>query len=270
MSAYSDAIEHTRKHYADAAQRDGGDLTPLRERAASTAGVRSLTEMLSEDRLGLIVEPKPASEAADDIADLVRECEAAGACAISIVTDGVLSSGDPAILRHARAACSLPLIARDFVVDARQVYELRACGADALLIPAFAHVGRTIPDGEMHLHVDRTDTLTAIVSAAHEVGMEVVMSVRTEEELELAVRSDADALNVDNRLEDGTIDSERTFDLLADVPVGWPVISESIASAAQVAKLHRAGVDALLLDEGHAEAGLTSALAVFADLTLDS
>jgi indole-3-glycerol phosphate synthase len=271
MSAFSDAIDNARKHYADAAQRDGGDLTSLRERAAATSGVRSLTEILSEDRLCLIVEPKPRNEdGRGDIADIVRECEAAGACAVSVIVEDVVSGGDPADLRRARAACSLPLLARDFIVDVRQVYELRACGADALLIPAVAHLGRTIPDDEMHLHVDRTDTLTAIVGAAHELGMEVVLSVRTDEELELAVRSDADALNVDNRHKDGTIDAERTLDLLADVPVGWPVISESIASAAQVAQLHRAGVDALLLDEGHTESGLTAALAVFADLTLDA
>lgn len=276
MSQLSDAIDTIRKHYDEAARLDGGDLSTLLERTAGAGPVYSLTETLSEDRLGLIVEPKRATPERGvihpelDIAAIVRECEAAGACAVSIVTDAILSGGDPVDLAAARAACNLPLIARDLVVDVRQVYELRALGADALLIPAAAHLGREIVDDEAHLHVDRTDTLTAIVGTAHMLGMDVALSVRSDEELELVLRSDADVINIDNRTEDGSIDGERTLDLLADVPVGWPVISESIASSAHVAKLHRAGVDALLLDDGHTEAGLTNALAVFADLTLDA
>jgi indole-3-glycerol phosphate synthase len=100
--------------------------------------------------------------------------------------------------------------------------------------------------------------------------MEIVLSVCTGDELDLALAYDADALNIDNRDDDGHVDVDRTFELLAAVPVGWPVISESVASASEVARLHRAGVDALLLDEGHLDSGLTNALAVFADLTLDS
>ena len=276
MSQLSDAIETVRKRYDEAARLDGGDLSALIERARSSAPVRSLAEMLSEDRLGLIVEPKRATSERGtiheqlDIAAVVRECEAAGACAVSIVTDAILSGGDIVDLGAARAACTLPLVARDLVVDVRQVYELRALGADALLIPASAHLGREIDEDEAHMHSDRTDTLFAIIRAAHSLSMDVALSVRSEEELELALRTDADVLNIDNRTSDGSIDGERTLDLLANVPVGWPVISESVASSAHVAKLHHAGVDALLLDDGHTEAGLTNALAVFADLTLDA
>ena len=68
----------------------------------------------------------------------------------------------------------------------------------------------------------------------------------------------------------GRLDVERTFELLADVPAGWPVISESIATIDQVARLQRAGVDALLLDEGHVDTGLAHALAVYAGLSLDA
>jgi indole-3-glycerol phosphate synthase len=100
--------------------------------------------------------------------------------------------------------------------------------------------------------------------------MEVVLSVQNDEELAFALETDVDVLNIDNRGEDGRVDVERTFELLADVPAGWPVISESIAAIDQVPKLHRAGVDALLLDEGHLETGLAHALAVYADLTLDA
>ncbi|MCW2924856.1 MAG: Indole-3-glycerol-phosphate synthase, partial [Thermoleophilia bacterium] len=109
----------------------------------------------------------------------------------------------------------------------------------------------------------------AIVRAAPGVGMEVVLSVCTEEELAFALETDVDVLNIDNRDDDGHVDVARTFELLADVRAGWQVMSESIAASDEVAKLHRAGVDALLLDEGHLDTGLTRALAIYTDLTLD-
>ena len=111
--------------------------------------------------------------------------------------------------------------------------------------------------------------IAEIVRAAHGAGMEVVLSVRTDDELEFALDTDVDVLNIDNRDEGGSVDVERTFELLADVPVGWPVISESIDAIDKVSRLHRAGVDALLLDEGHIDTGLTSALAVYATLALE-
>lgn len=274
MSQISDAIDAARREWAS---EDAPPIEQLREAAAQAPAPRSLAELLSADQLALIVEPKRATLQRGTIHEQLdleatgAECEAAGADAMSIVTEPHLSGGTPDDLRGARRGCSLPLIARDFVVDARQVLALRAAGADALLLPARLHLdSEPAADDHDESDPDRTDTLAAIVRAAHEVGMEVVLSVRTDEELAFAIESDVDALNIDNRDEDGRVDVERTFELLADVPAGWPVISESIAAVDQVAKLHRAGVDALLLDEGHVETGLTNALAVYADLTLDS
>jgi indole-3-glycerol phosphate synthase len=111
--------------------------------------------------------------------------------------------------------------------------------------------------------------LGTIVSTAHSLGMDAILSVRSSEDLALALDVDPDAIVIDNRDDDGRIDVERTFDLLNEVPVGNPVISESVGDADEVAKLHRAGVDALLLDEGHVDVDLPNALAVFRDLTLD-
>ncbi|MCW2960698.1 MAG: Indole-3-glycerol-phosphate synthase [Thermoleophilia bacterium] len=263
MSELTDSIERTRRTWAEHDDSEA-QLAERRARAAAAGAVRSLTEVLSEDRLALIVEPKRATPQRGtinpelDVAAVVAECEAGGACAISIVTEPLLSAGRVEDLTAARGACELPLIARDFVVDVRQVYELRAAGADALHVPVSAHL-----DDDDH-------ELDVIILAAHQLGMEVVLSVHNDDELEFAIGTDADVLNIDNRVGDGRIDVERTFELLADVPVGWPVISESIAAVDHVAKLHRAGVDALLLDEGHLDTGLTSALAVYADLSLDA
>lgn len=262
MSEITDAIEQARRQWATS---DAPMLAELVEQArAATSFVRSLTEVLSADELTLIVEPKRATMNRGeinpqlDVAQVAAECEAAGASAICVVTEPRLSSGSVADLGAARAASTLPIIARDFVVDARQVAQLRAAGADVVMSPAQAYVGLA------------PEALDAIVQTAHELGMEFVLSVRSDEELAFALESDADALNIDNRGDDGLIEVERTFDLLAQVPVGWPVISESIAALEQVPKLHRAGVDALLLDEGHLDTGLTSALAVYADITLDT
>jgi len=262
MSDLSDALEHARRTWSAA---DAGDLDELRAAAARAPAPRSLTEALSADELALIVEPKRATPVRGtfnpelDVASVVAECERAGASAVSVVTEPRLSNGSIDDLRAARSACELTVIARDFVVDLRQVYVLRAAGADALLTPAVAYEGRD----------DGAELLAEIVRAAHGAGMEVVLSVRTDDELEFALDTDVDVLNIDNRDEGGSVDVERTFELLADVPVGWPVISESIDAIDKVSRLHRAGVDALLLDEGHIDTGLTSALAVYATLALE-
>jgi indole-3-glycerol phosphate synthase len=275
MSQITDAIESTRRQWD--AESGAPTLEQLQADAADAPPARSLTELLSADSLALIVEPKRATISRGtinpelDAESVARECEAAGASAISVVTEPRLSGGSIDDLRAARRGCELPLIARDFIVDARQALVLRAAGADALLVPAFAHLDHE-PDHDVidHDRPARTDTLDAIVRTARGAGMEVVLSVRNDEELAFALETDVDVLNIDNRDEDGRVDVERTFELLAEVPVGWPVISESIAAVDHVAKLHRAGVDALLLDEGHLETGLTHALGVYADLTLDA
>lgn len=276
MSNVNDAIDAARDAWTADDAEAGRTIEQLRADAAAAPPARSLTELLSADELALIVEPKRATPSRGtinpelDVEAVARECEAAGASAISIVTEPSLSGGSVEDLRDARRGCQLPLIARDFVVDVRQVLALRAAGADALLVPALVHVDSEPDDDAVHLPDDRTDTLAAIVRAAHGVGMEVVLSVHSDEELQFALETDVDALNIDNRSQDGGIDVERTFELLAEVPVGWPVISESIAAIDQVARLHRAGVDALLLDEGHLDTGLANALAVYADVSLDS
>ncbi|MCW2920416.1 MAG: Indole-3-glycerol-phosphate synthase [Thermoleophilia bacterium] len=273
MSDISDAIDHARRTWTS---DELADLGSLRAAAAEAPPARSLSEVLSEDVLGLIVEPKRATlrrgtiNPSLDVGAVALECERAGASAVSVVTEPKLSGGSHDDLRAARAGSTLPVIARDYVVDVRQVYALRAAGADALLTPATVYVGRE-PDADELAQLDAppSDSLVAIVRAAHELGMEIVLSVQSDDELEFALETDVDVINIDNRDASGTVDVDRTFELLADVPVGWPVISESIEALDQVARLHRAGVDALLLDEGHLDTGLSSALAVYADLALE-
>ncbi|MCW2949602.1 MAG: Indole-3-glycerol-phosphate synthase [Thermoleophilia bacterium] len=272
MSDLTTAIERTRRHWAE--RPTSATVTGALEAAAADAPpTRSLLEVLSDDRLSLLVEPKRSTVSRGtinpdlDLATVARECEAAGACAISVVTEHELSGGTIDDLKAARSSANIPVIARDLVVDRRQVLELRAAGADALLVPARVYADEFDDDGEVR---DGETSCSELITLAHQLGMEFVFSIGTEEELAFAVDTDADALNIDNRAERGHIDVDRTFELLAEVPLGWPVISESIATVDEVAKLHRAGVDGLLLDEGHTDTGLTNALAVYADLSLDA
>lgn len=264
MTEEDDTIARARRRWNGA---DAPDLDELRERARQAAGgVRSFTEVLSADELAFVVEPRRSGDAPVDVAAVAAECEAAGASAISIHCD---DEADHALLERARAASSMPIIARSYVVDARQACALREAGADAILTPASMYREREDRSDDEPGHEPDTDTLAAIVRTVHELGAEVVLAVHSEEDLDFALETEVDVLNIDNRRPDGGVDVERTFDLLARVPVGWPVISESIAALEQVPALHRAGVDALLLDEGHLDTGLTNALAVYADRALD-
>jgi indole-3-glycerol phosphate synthase len=224
-------------------------------------GRRSVAEALSEDRLALIVEPLPSAHA--DLAAIVAECEQGGAVALSLPIDGADSEApggtwDAASVAQARAECELPIVVRATVRDVQGADSLVSTGADAAMV-----LVEPLLDGDDEEPLPLVHVAELLTSS----GVELIATVRTPEELTAVLELDVDVvLNIDNRSDDGTIDPERTLDLLADVPVGTPVISESVARSDDVARLKRAGVDALLLDEGHFDAGLTTALAVFGDL----
>lgn len=226
---------------------------------------RSLAEMLSTDELTLVVEPR--RDAHGDVGRFAEEAEQSGAGAVCLSVDAGYGPDD---LAAARRSCGLPIVARGGVADAARVAALHDSGADVVMVGAgrwldeAGAADENVPDEQ-----PAGDTLAGIVREAHRLGMEVVLTVHDEQQLALAIETDADALNIDNRAADGSVDVERTFDLLAQVPVGWPVISESIASLEQVPRLLRAGVDALLLDEGHLETNLPDALAAYATVATE-
>jgi indole-3-glycerol phosphate synthase len=223
--------------------------------AANTS--RSIAEAMSEDTLAFVVEPRVTNST--NLGDVAAECEAGGAVALSVVLGPGDDSWSVETLAHARASCDLPLIVRDVIVDVEHITQLQIAGADGVMIPVSAFVDRDdLPEGQR---------LSDLAAHAARLGIEPVLTVSTQEELELTLEIESEfVLNIDNRDDDGTIDPERTLVLLADVPVGTPVISESVARADDVARLRRAGVDALLLDEGHLDAGPGASLALFSDL----
>jgi indole-3-glycerol phosphate synthase len=203
---------------------------------------RPFAEALSRPRTSVIAEHKRRSPSAGTIrdgascADIVIAYERGGAAAISILTEEAHFGGSLADLREARAATELPILRKDFTIDPYQLYEARAIGADAVLLV----VGS----------VDARE-LAARYREAHALDLDAIVEVSREEELDVALDADVDVLGINNRnLEDFSVDIQRTFDLLADVPAGKVVVSESgIHHRGQIEELEQVGVDAVLVGE---------------------
>jgi indole-3-glycerol phosphate synthase len=213
------------------------------EKVVSARGEgRPFQEALSHPGTSVIAEHKRRSPSAGvisegrSVADLVQAYERGGAAAISIVTEEDHFAGSLEDLREARSACELPILRKDFTVDPYQLLEAKATGADAVLLVV----------GSLH-----PEDLRELYERARELDLDALVEVHDEAELEAAVELDADVIGINNRnLEDFTVDLERTFELLADVPTGKTVVSESgIVYREQVEELERVGVDAVLIGE---------------------
>jgi indole-3-glycerol phosphate synthase len=219
--------------------------TPQAELEAqlSSRDERPFSEALIRPGVSVIAEHKRRSPSAGDIrpgssvAEVVAAYERGGADALSILTEGPNFGGALEDLRAARAACALPILRKDFIIDPYQVYETAAWGADALLLIVAALEPQEIAD----LH-----------ELARSLDLDVVVEVHDEDDLGCALEMiDADVIGINNRdLTDFTVDVQRTFDLLADVPAGKTVVSESgFHSREQLDELERVGIDACLVGE---------------------
>jgi indole-3-glycerol phosphate synthase len=214
------------------------------ERVAGARGEgRPFSEALSRAGSSVIAEYKRRSPSAGTIregatvTEVVRAYERGGAAAISVLTEREHFGGSLADLSEARDETELPILRKDFTVDPYQLYEAKAAGADAVLLV----VGALEPDDLAVLHRE-----------ARALDLDALVEVHDEEELAAALEvADADVLGINNRnLEDFTIDLSRTFDLLALVPAGKTVVSESgIANRELVDELEAVGVDAVLVGE---------------------
>ena len=194
-------------------------LAELEREAGSQPEGRPFLEALSRPGTSLIAEHKRRSPSAGTIreglscADLVSAYERGGAAALSVLTEEAHFGGSLADLHEARAASELPVLRKDFTIDTYQLYEAKAAGADAVLLVV----------GAMSL-----DELVALYREAHALDLDAIVEIHDEEELDAALEVDADVLGINNRnLEDFSVDIQRTFDLLADVPAGKVVVSES-------------------------------------------
>jgi indole-3-glycerol phosphate synthase len=224
-------------------QRKAEVALPELERKLSghTEG-RPFAEALSRPGTSVVAEYKRRSPSAGpiregaDCAELVRAYERGGAAAVSVLTEETHFGGSLDDLREARDASDLPLLRKDFTVDPYQLYEAKACGADAVLLVVAAL---------------RPSELGMLYGLARDLDLDALVEISRVEELETALETDADVIGINNRdLEDFSVDLQRTFDLLADVPAGKTVVSESgIAAREQVEELEQVGVDAVLVGE---------------------
>ncbi len=190
----------------------------------------------------VLAEVKRASPSAGPIAPgidpvvVARAYEAAGAAACSILTDRKFFDGELGFLAAVRAAVSVPLLRKDFMIDAYQVAEARAAGADAILLIVAA-----LEDGE----------LAELSAAAREFGMDALVEVHDEGEAERAVRAGATLIGVNHRdLRTFQMDLGLTGRLAPQMPAGTVLVAESgIKTPADVAGLAAAGAHAILVGE---------------------
>lgn len=212
----------------------------LESRLSARGEDRPFNEALVRPGLSLIAEFKRRSPSAGEIAaaakveDQVTAYERGGAAAVSVLTDELYFGGSLEDLRAARAACGMPIIRKDFIVDRYQLYEAAVNGADAVLL-----IVRALDD----------EDLRALYEEARSIDLDCLVEVHNPEELERALEADAEVIGINNRdLDEQSVDIATTFELMPDVPAGKTVVAESgISGRAELEELDRVGVDAVLI-----------------------
>ncbi|MBI3974999.1 MAG: indole-3-glycerol phosphate synthase TrpC [Armatimonadetes bacterium] len=218
-------------------------VVSLEEMRAQAGGAEPARDFAGALRGGfaLIAEIKPASPLtgrlrdleSSDAARLARRYVSGGARALSVLTDERFFGGGADHLRAARTAVAVPVLRKDFVLGPYQLYESRAMGADAVLLIAA---------------LLEPDVLRTLVSLCHELGMDALVEVHTEREIDAARAAGARLMGINNRdLHTFAVDLETTTRLRAHIPPGVLVVSESgIRGPADIARL-KPHVDAVLV-----------------------
>jgi indole-3-glycerol phosphate synthase len=204
---------------------------------------RPFREALIRPGVSVIAEHKRRSPSAGEIragatvSEIVSAYERGGAAALSILTDGPHFGGSLDDLEEARSQSVLPILRKDFIIGRYQVVESAVAGADAILLIAAALDANLL--GELH-------------AEALSLDLDVLVEVHDEDELATVLDvADPEVIGVNNRdLRDFSVDIDRTYELLADVPAGKTVVSESgFHTREQLEELERVGVDAVLIGE---------------------
>lgn len=234
------------KHQEVAAARGATPLASLASRCADLPPPRdfvgALRRRLAAGEPAVIAEVKKASPSKGvlrdpfDPAAIARSYERHGAACLSVLTDRSFFQGSPEALQAARAACTLPVLRKDFMVDPYQVVEARAMGADAILL-----IAACLDDAQMAVLEDQALAL----------GMAVLVEVHDGEELERSLALRTPLLGINNRnLRSFEVSLDTTLGLLDRVPAERLLITESgILGAPDVARMRSAGVHAFLVGE---------------------
>lgn len=237
-------VEVKREELARAhAQRD---LASWRTEAEALGGQRdflgALRGTLEAGRAAVIAEVKKASPSKGVLrehfvpADIAASYAAHGATCLSVLTDERFFQGAAAYLQQARAACTLPVLRKDFMIDAYQVFEARALGADCILL-----IAACLDDAHM----------ADLEAQAHALGMAVLVEVHDGPELDRALRLQTPLLGINNRnLRSFEVSLDTTLSLLPRVPPSHLLVTESgILVPADVHRMRDAGVHAFLVGE---------------------
>ena len=204
--------------------------------------VGAIRDKVSHGQPAIIAEIKKASPSKGVIrpdfhpAEIARSYEQHGAACLSVLTDRQYFQGSPECLQDARAACALPVLRKDFMVDAYQVAEARAMGADAILLIAAA---LTLPE------------MQQLEAQAHGYGMAVLVEVHNGEELDAALQLKTPLLGINNRnLRTFDVTLETTLGLLDGIPPERIVVTESgILKPEDVALMRANKVQCFLVGE---------------------
>lgn len=235
-----------RKHEEVAARRAALPLAEIAARAAAAPPVRgfaaAIEAKIATGQAAVIAEIKKASPSKGVIrpdfrpADIARSYADAGAACLSVLTDIDFFQGSDAYLEQARQACALPVLRKDFIVDPWQIFEARALGADCVLLIAAALDDRQLVE-------------FAELAMSHD--LDVLVEVHDIDELERALQVPAPLLGINNRsLRSFEVSLDTTLSLRDAVPRDRRLVTESgIHTAADVARMREAGVEAFLVGE---------------------
>lgn len=221
-------------------------LADLKGRITDLAPTRGFTQSLrarlARNEAAVIAEIKKASPSKGVIrpdfrpAEIAASYERGGAACLSVLTDIDFFQGADAYLEAARGACSLPVLRKDFTVDAYQIHESRVLGADCILL-IVAALG--------------TDQLQDYAGLANELGLDVLVETHDAEEMTRALRTASPLIGVNNRnLRDFTVSLDRSLELRSQVGPERILITESgIHTRADVTRMRQGGVHAFLVGE---------------------
>lgn len=209
---------------------------------ASRDFVGAIRAKIAAGKPAVIAEIKKASPSKGVIredfrpAEIARSYEQGGAACLSVLTDGQYFHGSPEYLQQARAACNLPVLRKDFMIEAYQIYEARAMGADCILLIVAA------------LDLPRMRELESI---AHDLGMAVLVEVHNGAELDMALHLQTPLVGINNRnLRTFDVTLDTTLGLLARIPEDRIVVTESgIFTSDDVALMRHNHVNTFLVGE---------------------